>query len=62
MCDDSLVSPLKLIFEGCLRQGVFPEVWKGANVVPVQKRDSKNLKQNYRPISLHPILGKILEN
>ena len=61
MCDDSLVFPLKLIFEACLRQGVFPEVWKRANVVPVHKKNSKNLKQNYRPISLLPILGKILE-
>ena len=61
MCDDSLVFPLKLIFEACLRQGVFPKVWKRANVVPVHKKNSKNLKQNYRPISLLPILGKILE-
>ena len=61
MCDDSLVFPLKLIFEACLRQGAFPEVWKRANVVQVHKKNSKNLKQNYRPISLLPVLGKILE-
>ena len=61
MCDDSLVFPLKLIFEACLRQGVFPAVWKRANVVPVHKKNSKKLTQNYRPISLLPILGRILE-
>ena len=61
ICDDSLVFPLKLIFEACLKEGVFPEVWKRANVVPVHKKNNKNLKQNYRPISLVPILGKVLE-
>ena len=43
ICDDSLVLPLKLIFENCLRRGVFPEVWERANVVPVHKKNSKNL-------------------
>ena len=35
MCDDSPVLPLKLIFENCLRRGVFPEVWKRGNVIIV---------------------------
>ena len=61
LCDKALVFPLKLIFENCLRQGVFPEKWKKANVVPVHKKNEKNLKENYRPISLLPIFGKILE-
>ena len=38
----------------------FPEIWKLANVVPVQKRRKKLLK-NYRPISLLRIFSKILE-
>ena len=61
ICDDSLVFPLNLIFETCLQQVVFPEVWKGANFVPVHKKNSKNIKQNYRPISLLPIVGKMLQ-
>ena len=61
LCDKTLVFPLKLIFENCLRQGVFPEKWKKANVVPFHKKNEKNLKENYRPISLLPIFGKILE-
>ena len=61
ICDDSLVLPLKLIFENCLRRGVFPEVWKKANVVPVHKKNSRNHKQNYRPISLIPVLSKVME-
>ena len=61
ICDDALLLPLTLIFESCMSQGVFPEVWKQANVVPIHKKNSKNLKQNYRPISLLPIFGEILE-
>ena len=61
MCDASLAKPLKLIFEKCLSQGIFPEVWKWANIVPVHKKKEGNLKTNYRPISLLPIFGKVLE-
>ena len=61
ICDESLIIPLKLIFENCLRHGIFPETWKRANVVPVHKKNEKNLKENYRPISLLPIFSKILE-
>ena len=61
LCDISLVTPLKLIFEACRMQGTFPESWKRANVVLIYKKGEKNLKTNYRPISLLPIFGKMLE-
>ena len=61
LSDDALVLPLKIIFTNCLRRGLFPEIWKHANVVPVHKKNEKNLKGDYRPISLLPIFGKILE-
>ena len=61
LSDVALVSPLKIIFTNCLRRGVFPEIWKCANVVPVHKKNEKNIKSNYRPISLLPIFGKVLE-
>ena len=38
LSDDALVIPLKIIFMNCLNQGVFPEIWKYANVVPVHKK------------------------
>ncbi len=61
ICDCSLVTPLKLIFEACMMQGTFPDIWKRAHVVPIHKKNDKNLKTNYRPISLLPIFGKMLE-
>ena len=58
LSDGALVLPLKIIFTNCLRRGLFPEIWKCANVVPVHKKHEKNVKGNYRPISHLPIVGK----
>ena len=47
ICDESLIVPLRLIFENCLHQEIFPKPWERANVVPVHKKNEKNLKENY---------------
>ena len=49
------------MFRSILEEGVFPDDWKKSNVVPIHKRDSKNLIKNYRPIILLPIFSKIFE-
>ena len=61
LSDAALITPLKIIFTNCLRRGLFPEIWKYANAVPVYKKIEEKVKGNYRPISLLPIFGKILE-
>ena len=61
LCGKSIVYPLKLIFEASLQGVEFPDYWKKANVVPVHRKESKNLVKNQRPISLLPIFGKIFE-
>ena len=61
LCDMTLVIPLKITFINCLRRGIFPDIWKHANVVPVHKNTEKNVKGKYRPTSLLPIFRKILE-
>ena len=61
LCGKSITYPLKLIFEASLQEGTFPSCWKKANVVPVHKKEDKNLLKNCRPISLLPIFGKIFE-
>ena len=57
----SILKPLKLIFENCLRTRLFPDQWKKANVVPIHKKGDKQLIVNYRPVSLLPICGKLFE-
>ena len=32
-----------------------------ANVLPIHKKESRQIKKNYRPISLPPVCGKIFE-
>ena len=44
-----------------MQSGSFPNNWKKSNVVPIHKKDEKQLLQNYRPVSLLPICGKIFE-
>ena len=60
-CGSSIVEPLCQIFEKCLETGIYPSTWKKANIVPIHKKGSRQCKNNYRPISLLPILGKIFE-
>ena len=50
-----------IIYKKCLEKGCFPSEWKKGNVVPVHKKNDNQLLKNYRPISLLPICGKVLE-
>ena len=61
ICDAEIVIPLCLIYEKCLAAGEFPEIWKKANVLPIHMKESRQIKNNYRPISLLPICGNIFE-
>ena len=61
LCDASIVTPLLTIFNNSINDGVFPFPWKKANVVPIHKKGAENVVGNYRPISLLPICGKLLE-
>ena len=57
----SILKPLKLILENCLKTRLFPDQWKKANVVPIHKKGDKQLTENYRPVSLLTICGKVFE-
>ncbi|CAB4012384.1 Hypothetical predicted protein, partial [Paramuricea clavata] len=41
--------------------GSVPAEWKVSNIIPISKGGQKNEVSNYRPISLLPILSKVLE-
>ena len=61
LCGNSVVLPLKVIFQNILATSTYPNVWKLANVTPIFKKSAKQLIKNYRPISLLPIFGKMFE-
>ena len=61
LCPKEIAIPLTLIFQKCIDTGKFPDSWKLANVQPIHKKNDRQLKSNYRPISLLPLCGKIFE-
>jgi len=58
---DVIATPLSIIFNLSLKNGIFPDELKIARVVPIYKSDSKTVISNYRPISILPFISKILE-
>lgn len=56
----ALIPQLTFLFKCSLSSGVFPSKWKKANVVLLHKGSSKLGVNNYRPISLLPLPGKLL--
>uniref|UniRef100_A0A670IXP3 Reverse transcriptase domain-containing protein n=1 Tax=Podarcis muralis TaxID=64176 RepID=A0A670IXP3_PODMU len=58
---DVISEPLAVIFENSWRTGEVPADWRRANVVPIFKKGKREDPNNYRPVSLTSIPGKILE-
>ena len=58
---DYITIPLFIIMKKSLVDGILPTDWKLANVSPVFKKGSKNLAENYRPISLTSIVCRLME-
>ena len=57
----SLAKPLSLIINQSLNTGIFPDKLKKAKVIPIYKKDDEKVLNNYRPISLLPVLSKVFE-
>jgi len=53
--------PLAVIYTCSLQTGEVVGDWKEANITPVFKKGNKSLANNYRPISLTSVPGKLLE-
>lgn len=60
-CADSLTSPLVILFNRSLREGIVPKIWKSAFITPIHKSGARNNIKNYRPISKLCIFAKIFE-
>ena len=61
ICDKSLTKPLIILFKNSTKSSYYPDIWKISNIVPVHKKNDKQLVNNYRPISLLPIFRNIFE-
>ena len=58
----SIVAPsLTAIFTKSIITGIYPTEWKMARVTPVFKKGVKSNLNNYRPISVIPVVSKVFE-
>ncbi len=60
-CSLEIAPSICELFNHSLHTGHIPSEWKSANVTPVHKKERKEPAENYRPISLLPIIGTVLE-
>ena len=57
-----VISPvLCVLYNRCMRDGIFPDELKIGKISPIYKKDNKELLENYRPVSTLAIFGKIFE-
>ena len=61
LCTHSVAHPLTLIFKNSMAAGTFATQWKRENIVPINKKNDKQIASNYRPVSLLPLCSKIFE-
>ena len=60
-CAPCISNSLCAIFNKCLHLGKLPAAWKVANIIPISKSGLPGEVSNYRPISLLPIVSKVME-
>lgn len=60
-CKYELIPILLFLIQGVFDDRIFPQCLKLTLVRPLHKKGSKNLVENYRPISLTSTFGKLIE-
>ena len=58
---DTFLPVLHHLIKLCFETSLFPTQWKLAKITPILKADDPTSLSNYRPISILPIMSKILE-
>ena len=56
-----IASPLTTIINSFIKVCDFPDKWKQARITPIPKVDSSQDNNDFRPISILPVLSKIYE-
>ena len=60
-CSDLIAVSLCTIFNRSILSGIFPDEWKSSKVIPLFKQGERSDRNNYRPISVTPIVAKVFE-
>ena len=61
LCASPLSTPLYNIFRTSLNSAILPDEWKVHKICPIPKKKNPCSVENFRPISLLCIVGKVLE-
>ena len=56
-----IAKPLSTIYQCFWLSGEVPENWRLVDVTPIYNKDRKEDVGNYRPVSLTPVPGKVME-
>ena len=54
-------TPITFILNLSITTNTVPKIWKIARILPIHKSGDITLPENYRPISILPVLSKLLE-
>ena len=46
LCNKSII-PVIIIYKNCINSGIFPNIWKKSNIVPVHKKGDKQVVDNF---------------
>ncbi len=57
-----MAEPLASLINRCLENSLFPSAEKCAKITPIYKSEERSLLDNYRPISILPVLSKVFEH
>lgn len=61
LSSDIIAQSLIAVFNLSLGTGIYIDEWKHARVTPIFKSDNRRKCENYRPISILPIISKVFE-
>ena len=59
--NDIMSEPISTAYNNSLSSQIFPPKLKKANITPIHKKDESTSKENYRPVSILPVISKIYE-
>ena len=57
----SVSKPSCILMNRSFEEGIFPDIWKIGNVIPIFKKGDKSQPSNYRPVALLSCIGKLQE-
>ena len=58
---DLIDTPLSMLFQKSLKEGVLPLQWLEASITAIYKKGLKDIVGNYRPVSLTSVIYKVME-